>query len=380
MGVSTSPAPRGAPRPLPIRWRDRLLVPLAPRDTSVITGFPARTPERILVEIPDPVSGRATVLAVWHYAPAGPVDAGSAGAGSAEEQAVVPRAPIVAVHGFRGDHHGLALLADCLPTEEIFLPELPGFGDSPAFPDAEHTVAHYAAALSSAVEALGLVPTASAGRRAADPPTEKPRPALLGHSFGSVIASHLAADAPERWNGLVLLNPICEPALTADDSTTKVLMSRIAAAYYEVSAALPERLGHAVLSSPAVVWITGTVMAKTADRNTLAYLHDQHQNYFSSFDHRTVLVEAYRASTTGSVLDVAERLRLPVLLVAGADDELGSVRGQRKLARRIGRASPSVQLEILDGVGHLIHYERASQAAGLIRAFRSETGPSLTDD
>ncbi|NUL46999.1 alpha/beta hydrolase [Cellulosimicrobium funkei] len=371
--MSTPPAPRTVPRPLPIRWRDRLLVPPAPRDTSVITGCPARTPERILLEIPDPVSGRATPLAVWHYASGG-------AAGGVESS--VPRAPIVAIHGFRGDRHGLALLSDCLPGEEIFLPELPGFGDSPAFPDAEHTVAHYAAAVGSAVEALDLVPattsgeSARRGRRAAPAPTAAPRPTLLGHSFGSVIASHLAIGAPERWDGLVLLNPICEPALTADDATAKMLMSRIAEGYYETSAALPDRLGHALLSSPLVVWITGTVMAKTTDRHTLAYLHDQHQNYFSSFDHRTVLVEAYRASTTGSVLDVAEELRLPVLLVAGADDELGSVRGQRKLARRIGRVSPSVQLEILDGVGHLIHYERAPQAADLIRAFRTGTDAS----
>ncbi|MGM7667396.1 alpha/beta fold hydrolase [Microbacterium sp. A93] len=373
--MSTSPTPpvsrvsRAVPRSLPIRWRDRLFVPPAPRDTAIITGFPARTPERLMIEIPDPVSGRATPLAVWHYA------RGDAAA----------RAPIVAVHGFRGDHHGLALLADCLPGKEIFLPELPGFGDSPAFPDAEHTVAHYATAMGSAVEALGLIPTVVSGgpgrhgRRAAPSPADhQPRPTLLGHSFGSVIASHLAIQAPERWDGLVLLNAICEPALAADDSTAKVLMSRIAAGYYEVSAALPGRLGHAVLSSPAVVWLTGTVMAKTTDRNTLAYLHDQHQNYFSSFDHRTVLVEAYRASTTGSVLDVAEQLRLPVLLVVGADDELGSVRGQRKLARRIGRVSPGVQLDILDDVGHLIHYERAPEAAELIRAFRNERAPSPT--
>ena len=58
---------------------------------------------------------------------------------------------MVMVHGFRGDHHGLALLADCLPDTEVYLPELPGFGHSPAFPDAEHTVAHYATAVGSAV-------------------------------------------------------------------------------------------------------------------------------------------------------------------------------------------------------------------------------------
>ncbi|MGW9549579.1 alpha/beta fold hydrolase [Citricoccus zhacaiensis] len=371
--MSTPPRPVTA-RPLPIRLRDRVVVPPAPRDTSVITGFSARTPERIMVEVPDPVSGRPTPLAVWHYAeesPAGDVPvAGPGGSGGAGGD----RTPIVAIHGFRGDHHGLALLADCLPGMEIFLPELPGFGHSPAFPDAPHTVAHYVTALGSAVEALELVPGTSAGRRAAAPSAGLPRPTLLGHSFGSVIAAQLAAADPDRWDGLVLLNPICEPALTADDSTSKVLMSRIAEGYYEVSAALPERLGSALLSSPLVVWITGTVMAKTADRHTLAYLHDQHQNYFSAYDHRQVLVEAYRASTTGSVLDVAEQLRLPVLLVAGADDELGSIRGQKKLARRVGRASPHAQLEILDGVGHLIHYERAPEAAALISAFRAELG------
>lgn len=360
------------PRPLPIRWRDRVLVPPAPRDTALITGFPARTPERLLVEIPDPVSGRATPMAVWHHRaeePRGGVTGGTAGGA----------APVVAIHGFRGDHHGLALVVDCLPEQDLYLPELPGFGDSPAFPDAEHTVAHYAAAVAAAVEALALVPTTSPGRRAAAPTPEGPRPTLLGHSFGTVVAAHLAADAPGRWDRLVLLNPICEPALTADDSTAKVLMSRIASGYYEVAAALPDRLGHAVLSSPLVVWITGTVMAKTSDRNTLAYLHDQHQNYFSAFDHRSMLVESYRASTTGSVLDVAEQLSLPVLLVVGAEDELGSVRGQRKLARRIGRASPGVELEVLDGVGHLIHYERAPEAAGLIRSFIARTGVAPSD-
>ncbi|GAA1121403.1 alpha/beta hydrolase [Citricoccus alkalitolerans] len=371
----STPLPAPAARPLPIRLRDRVVVPPAPRDTSIITGFSARTPERIMVEVPDPLSGRPTPLAVWHYGVKSP-DGDAPADGSADEPGGHGRhrTPMVAIHGFRGDHHGLALLADCLPGREIFLPELPGFGHSPAFPDAPHTVAHYVTVLGSAVEALGLVTGTSAGRHAASPPGRWRRPTLLGHSFGSVIAAQLAAADPDRWDGLVLLNPICEPALTADDSTSKALMSRIAEGYYEVSAALPERLGSALLSSPLVVWITGTVMAKTEDRHTLAYLHDQHQNYFSAYDHRQVLVEAYRASTSGSVLDVAEQLRLPVLLVAGADDELGSVRGQRKLARRIGRASPRAQLEVLDGVGHLIHYERAPEAAALISAFRAELG------
>ena len=60
------------------------------------------------------------------------------------------------VHGFRGDHHGLQLLADCLPEFGVSSVELPGFGASDPFPDAEHTVAHHADALAAAVAALGL--------------------------------------------------------------------------------------------------------------------------------------------------------------------------------------------------------------------------------
>lgn len=340
------------------------MVPPAPRDTAVITGHGARTPERLLVEVADPASGRPTPVAVWHYPPV-------PGPPHGDRRSV----PIVMVHGFRGDRHGLALLSDCLPDTEIYLPELPGFGHSPAFPDAEHTVDHYAAAVLSAVQALGLVP--AAGEERDTNPVEAPqdRPVLLGHSFGSVVAAHLAAQEPGRWRELVLVNPICEPALSADGSAAERVLARLAQGYYATAAALPEPLGMALLSSPVVVWFTGTVMAKTADRHTLAYLHDQHQRYFSAFDHRRVLVEAYRSSITGTVLDVADRLALPVLLIAGAQDELGSVAGQERLARRIAKASPRVDLEVFDGVGHLIHYERAPEAATAVRTFLSAVQP-----
>lgn len=351
----TFPAPPAPP--LPIRLRDRILVPPAPRDTSLITGHRARTPQRIMVQIADPLSGASTPMAVWHYAPAQP-------AGGARSSA-----PLVMVHGFRGDHHGLALIADCLPDQELYLPELPGFGHSPAFPAAEHSVQNYADAVRQAMARLGVIPDDVTH------PAQGRGPTLVGHSFGSVVASHLAAENPSVWERLALLNPICEPALSADGSVVERALARVAQGYYELAAALPERLGMAVLGSPAVVWATGTVMSKTEDRRVLAYLHDQHQQYFSAFDTRRVLVESYRASISGTVLEVADQLALPVLMVAGAEDELGSVAGQERLAELIREVSPAVRLEVLADVGHLVHYERAPRTAALLQEFVA-SGPA----
>ena len=36
--------------------------------------------------------------------------------------------PILFIHGFRGDHHGMALIAHNLRTHEALVPDLPGFG------------------------------------------------------------------------------------------------------------------------------------------------------------------------------------------------------------------------------------------------------------
>ncbi|THE16454.1 alpha/beta fold hydrolase, partial [Kocuria rosea] len=51
----------------------------------------------------------------------------------------VDRAPkplLVLVHGFRGDHHGLQLVADRLRERyHVVVPDLPGFGRSEPFPD-----------------------------------------------------------------------------------------------------------------------------------------------------------------------------------------------------------------------------------------------------
>jgi pimeloyl-ACP methyl ester carboxylesterase len=286
-----------------------------------------------------------SLVRYWDYAPA--ADVSNDGGTHDGSNATAGAAPvtILMLHGFRGDHHGLLRIVEALPGCRILVPDLPGFGQSEPLPDRAHDVAAYVEVTRALIEELGL----------------GPETVLLGHSFGSIIASHFAARHPELIGSLVLVNPICEPALKGP----KGMASKLAELYYVLGARLPESLGLALLRSRLVVRITSIMMAKTKDPVLRRWIHGQHDAYFSAFASRDVLLETYRASTTGTVRQVAPSLTMPVLLVAAEKDDLGSVAGQRRLATLI----PGAELHFIPDVGHLIHYETPGQAAGLITGF-----------
>ncbi|MFC9332918.1 alpha/beta fold hydrolase [Arthrobacter sp. NPDC057009] len=252
---------------------------------------------------------------------------------------------ILVIHGFRGDHHGLLRVADQLPEVRLVMPDLPGFGDSAAFTDASHSVERYGQFISDFMAALGLGPDT----------------VLLGHSFGSIVAAHFVAAHPEAVRPLILVNPIAAPALEGP----KGLMTRLAVLYYRLSARLPRALGLALLRSPLIVRVMSMAMAKTRDKDLLRFIHGQHHAYFSAFANRESLLESFTASVSSHVAEVAPRLSLPVLLIAGEKDEIALLRDQHRLAGLL----PDATLEIIPGVGHLIHYETPEPAAEFIRRF-----------
>ncbi|WP_285724607.1 alpha/beta fold hydrolase [Psychromicrobium xiongbiense] len=279
-----------------------------------------------------------TTLHYWEY---------SASAGAAGADRVEPTT-IVLVHGFRGEHHGLARVVEAMPQYRFLAPDLPGFGSSPAYPDREHTVAAYAQTIAAFCDAMGL----------------DHHQVLLGHSFGSIVASHLAAGLPDRFAALILVNPIAVPALEGP----KGVLTKLAQFYYWACARLPERAGQALLRSPAIVQIMSVSMAKTRDPELLRFIHGQHQAYFSDFASRDMLLESFRASIAGTVAQVASQLELPTLLIAGSRDEIAPPSAQRRMLPQL----PDARLEVIDGVGHLIHYETPEVAAAAISGFLRE--------
>ena len=252
---------------------------------------------------------------------------------------------ILVIHGFRGDHHGLLRVTDQLPGMRLIMPDLPGFGSSAAFVGAEHSVERYGQFISDFLEALGLGSDT----------------VLLGHSFGSIVASHYVAAHPGTVSELILVNPIAAPALEGP----KGLMTKLAILYYEAAARLPRRLGQGLLRSQLIVRVMSETMAKTRDKELRRFVHTQHSAYFSAFEDRESLLEAFKASVGSNVAEVAPGLTLPVLLIAGEKDEIAALPDQHKLLAVL----PDPQLEVIPDVGHLIHYETPEPAAGFIRRF-----------
>lgn len=256
--------------------------------------------------------------------------------------------PVVFVHGFRGDHHGLEPIAAHLPGLRIIAPDLPGFGESDALPHA--TIDAYAAWLRAfvATEARGADGAA---------------PAVLGHSFGSIVVAHAAAGGLDA-SRIVLVNPIATPALSGGNR----IGSLLALGYYRAAAALPERVGLAVLGAPPIVRGMSAFMAKTRERPLRAWIHDQHDRYFSRYASRRSVLEAFDASIRHTVGEVAARVALPVQLIAADLDDITPLDQQHRLRGMF----PDARLSVLRGVGHLVHYEQPREAAAIIRRFLAE--------
>lgn len=249
---------------------------------------------------------------------------------------------VLAVHGFRGEHHGLEPVVAHLPGVRVVMPDLPGFGETAPIPGRTHDLSLYAEWLRAfAAEAA-------------------PGAVVLGHSFGSIVASAAVAGGLPTPR-LVLVNPIGAPALEGP----RGLMTRLAVLYYAAGAKLPERAGTALLRNGLIVRVMSETMAKTRDKEVRAFVNDQHDTYFSRFADRDVLHDAFVASVSHDVREFAGHIAQPVLLVAAQKDDITPIDKVRSLARLFARA----ELVEIPDVGHLIHYETPQAAAEAIARF-----------
>jgi pimeloyl-ACP methyl ester carboxylesterase len=256
---------------------------------------------------------------------------------------------VVMVHGFRGDHHGLEPFVAALgPGIRVLIPDLPGFGATRAF------------AGIADIEAYSTWLFAFCAAHA-------PGAAVLGHSFGSIVVAAARA-AGLAVSATILVNPIAANALQGP----RGLMTKFAVGYYTLSAKLPERMGYALLRNRAIVRVMSVTMAKTRDKALRRWIHGQHDEYFSVFDGRRAVLEAFQTSVRNDVGQFARSLTGPVLMIVADRDDITSLARQRELASLLSDAT----LHVVRNVGHLVHYEAADEAADAIRQFLNLPGAS----
>jgi pimeloyl-ACP methyl ester carboxylesterase len=254
---------------------------------------------------------------------------------------------ILAVHGFRGDHHGLESVAAQFVDDDVrtIVPDLPGFGISDPLPVSDLDA--YVRWLHRFHAALGLDRTA----------------VVLGHSFGSIVTAATVADGLDTVR-LVLVNPIAAPALQGP----RAVGTGVAIAYYRLGAWLPRALGLGLLRNRGIVRAMSLAMLKSHEPRLRRWVHDQHDRYFSAFANRQVVLEAFRASVTHDVSEFADRITVPVLMIAAERDDITAVPEQRALAARLVANGSDATLVVVPEVGHLVHYETPAAAADAIRA------------
>lgn len=250
---------------------------------------------------------------------------------------------LVMIHGFRGTHHGLLLIAKYLKGFNIIIPDLPGFGRGPKLKSYD---------LDSYVEWLHAFMKKQGFTKA---------PILLGHSFGSIISAAYAEKYPKTISRLVLVNPIGSPALEGPNK----VMTKLAIAYYKIGAKLPEKPAHAWLAAKPVVRIMSVTMAKTHDKGLRTFIHHQHDRYFSRFHSPQSVLEGFTTSVSHNVGDFAKKIPTKTLLIAGSLDDITPLSDQYGLVKKF----PNGQLKVIKNVGHLTHYETPEHVAVLVQAF-----------
>ncbi len=259
---------------------------------------------------------------------------------------------IVFIHGYRGNHHGLEAIAGAISNFDVYIPDLPGFGASEPFSQ-KHTIDRYARWVRDFLESLKL----------------NAKPHLLGHSFGSIVVSAYASQY-QGISSLILENPVAAPALTGPKAAT----TKLAKAFFWLAGALPDALGTGLLKSWPMVRGMSIIMTKTRQRDLRSWVHQQHDENFNDFANRRVALEAYQASISNCVGDLAAKFTAPTLMMIGELDDITTVAQQQVLFENL--PVKQKRLKQHGAVGHLTHYEVPAAIANDIEQWASEVGES----
>jgi 3-oxoadipate enol-lactonase len=220
------------------------------------------------------------------------------------------------------------LIERCAATRRVLALDLPGHGRSPAA--AEASMAAYVEAVKETLDALG-VGTA----------------AVLGLSFGGMIAQELAIRFPDRVRRLV----VCACGARIPPESREAVLARGRAA---IEGAMPSVIG-ATLER----WFTPSFMGDPAVDRVRSRLFSNDPEQWNA---------GWSVIATHDALDRLPDLAIPTLVIAGEMDRGTPV----SAARTIADAVPGARLIVLPGAPHMLQIECAERFVRHVTAFLEE--------
>jgi 3-oxoadipate enol-lactonase len=237
--------------------------------------------------------------------------------------------PLVLLHPIGLDHSfWLGLIERCAATRRVLALDLPGHGRSPAAADTSMTA--YVEAVTQTLDALGVEKTA-----------------VLGLSFGGMIAQELAIRFPDRVSRLIAC--ACGARIPPEARDAVAARGR---------AALEGGMS-SVVDATLERWFTSSFMGDPAvDRVRDRLLSDDPEQWNAGWS----------VIATHDALGGLPNLDVPTLVVAGEMD-LGT---PVSAARAVADAVPGARLIVLPGAPHMLQIECAEPFARHVTAFLEE--------
>ncbi len=234
------------------------------------------------------------------------------------------------LHGLGGTSNSWQPLVPSLGGMRIIRPDLPGSGRSRT-PAGSIDIAFIVASLGALISELGV--------RSVQ---------LIAHSFGTLLAQHLAMHKPEFVSSLILFGPIVEPAEPARER----LRARAGLARREGMAVIADQVAAAGLAA-------GSVETSPA---ALAFVRESHMR--QDAEGFAKLCEALAGANRAD----ASLVRARTLVVTGDEDAISPP----TIATALADELPQGRARILSQCGHWATVEKPAECRSLISAFLRE--------
>ncbi|MGH7605999.1 MAG: alpha/beta fold hydrolase [Gemmatimonadales bacterium] len=245
------------------------------------------------------------------------------------------RPAVLLIHGFPLDRALWNAQVSALSQWRCIVPDLRGAGDSTApSPPGDYSMEQYAADLMTVLDAFEIAATV-----------------VCGLSMGGYVALELLRRYPER----ILAAVLCDTKAEADSAEARRARDAMAALAQREGAAavgeqiLPRMLAPATFAErPGVIAAVRAMMARTPVSGIVGALRALRE----------------RPDQTRTL----DTIRVPVLVVAGADDQITPPTPMRAMARAI----PGARFSEVPAAGHLPPLEQPEAVNRLLAGFLKE--------